>query len=120
MQIKVGEYDVFESGTIVGNENEPIDFIFDQDIGFIIRIVFKSDNVVTSPTIQGDKFDKVGGQLTFVNFNNSIGLGNVSPIKIGTFKKRELHLNYRVYSLNKGGKSFHYTWLLGKEVADDK
>jgi hypothetical protein len=120
MDIKVGDFEVLANGTIVGNEQEPIDFIFDNASGFIIRIFFKSDSSIPSPTVQSDKYDKIGGQFTFINFDNSIGIGNISPIKIGVFKNRDLLLNYRVYSLNKGGKSFHYTWLLGKEVEDGK
>jgi hypothetical protein len=120
MEIKVGNYDVIKDGTIVGNENEPIDFIFIKEIGFTIRLVFETDLNIKGPEIKASEFGKVGALMTFVNFNNSIGIGNVDPIKIGNFNKRELFLNYRVYSLEKGGKSFHYTWLLGKEASDDK
>ena len=116
MEIKVGEFDVFKDGTIVGNENEPIDFIFNKEMGFIIRIIFASDPSITETKIEGDKYDRTGGLLTFYNFNNSIGIGNVSPIPIGALNSRQLLLNYRIYSLDKGGKAFHYTWLLGKEV----
>jgi hypothetical protein len=116
MKIKVGKYDVLESGTIVGNENEPIDFSIAEDIGFTIRIVFGTDSEQTEPQINAENYDKVGAKLTFNNFDNSIGIGNVIPLQIGTLNHRELLLNYRVYSLNKGGKIFHYTWLLGEEV----
>ena len=62
-----------------------------------------------------EPYDKVGAKLTLKNFN-SIGIGNVKPLQIGTLNHRELFLNYRVYSLDKGAKTLHYTWLLGKEV----
>lgn len=116
MEIKVGDYEVLKDGTIIGNENESIDFILIKEIGFTIRISFKTDLMVQEPNIQVEKFDKAGGLLTFYNFNNSIGIGNIKPLVIGSFNNRQLLLNYRVYSLDKGGKSFHYTWLLGKEV----
>jgi hypothetical protein len=120
MEIKVGNYDVFKDGTIVGNENEPIDFIIIKELGFTIRIVFSSDSNIKDAQIKATEFDKVGALLTFVNFNNSIGIGNIEPLLIGHFNNRELFLNYRVYSLEKGGKTFHYTWLLGKEVTNVK
>lgn len=116
MEIKVGQFDVLKDGTIVGNENEPIDFIFIKEIGFTIRVFFRTDKTIKGPKIHADKFEKAGALLTFYNFNNSIGIGNVEPIVVGVFNTRQLLLNYRVYSLDKGGKSFHYTWLLGKEV----
>lgn len=116
MEIKVGQYDVLKDGTIVGIEDEPIDFLLIKEIGFIIRILFRTEVNIKDTKIQAEKFDNAGALLTFYNFNNSIGIGNIEPIPIGAFNHRQLLLNYRVYSLDKGGKSFHYTWLLGKEV----
>jgi hypothetical protein len=120
MKIKVGKYDILESGTIVSIENEPIDFSIAENIGFTIRVVFVSDSEEKEPKIKAENYDKVGAKLTFNNFNNSIGIGNVEPLEIGTLNNRKLLLNYRVYSLNKGGKTFHYTWLLGEEVKNAK
>ncbi len=118
MDIRVGGYDVLKDGTIVCNENEPIDFIFDSSNDFTIRITFLNDSSVPDYKVNAKPFGKKGGQLEFINFNNSLGLGNGKPAKIGKYRNRELYLSYRVYSLSKGGKSFHYTWFLGKEVAN--
>ncbi len=117
MKIKIGEYDILESGTIVAVENEPIDFFLIENLGFTVRIVFENDLEVKESRVKGEPYDKVGAKLTLTNFN-SIGIGNVSPMHIGTLNNRELFINYRVYSLDKGAKTFHYTWLLGKEVKD--
>ena len=111
MEIKLGQYDVFKDGTIVGNENEPIDFIFIKELGFTVRIVFKNNLNIKEAKVSAEKFDKVGAILTFTNFNSPTGIGNIVSYKLGYFKNRELLLNYRVDSLEKGGKSFHYTWL---------
>ncbi|MDL2141962.1 hypothetical protein QQY79_05480 [Flavobacterium tructae] len=116
MKIKVGKYNILQSGTIVSNENEPIDFFIAEDIGFTIRIVFETNSEINEPKINAELFDKVGAKLTYYNFDNSIGIGNTVPLQIGTLNDRELFLNYRIHSLNKGGKTFHYTWLLGEEV----
>jgi hypothetical protein len=120
MKIKVGKYEVLESGTIVGNENESIDFAIAEDIGFTIRIVFTTDSELTEPHINAENYDKVGAKLTFINFDNSIGIGNIVPVQIGTLNGKEFLLNYRVYSLDKGGKILHYTWLLGEEAKNEK
>lgn len=120
MQIKVGEYDVFKDGTIVGNENESIDFILNKDIGFVIRVLFANDADQKEPRVSADQYEKNGIVITFYNYNNSLGIGNAAPIPIGRLSGRQLLLNYRIYSLTKGGKAFHYTWLLGKEVVNGK
>jgi hypothetical protein len=120
MEIKVGGYDVYKEGTVIGNLNEPIDFNMNKETGFVIRISFITDSVKADTRIEGEPFDKKGGHLKFINFNNSLGIGNTAPLLIGHLNKRELFLNYRVYSLENAGKTFHFTWLLGKEVQDGK
>jgi hypothetical protein len=118
MNIKIGDYEVYESGTVIGNYNESIDFNLNKDIGFIIRISFVTDSVNGETRIEIEPLDKNGGHFKFINFNNSLGIGNITPLLVGKLNERELLLNYRVYSIEKAGKTFHYTWLLGKEVAN--
>ena len=120
MEIKVGEYDVYQNGTIIGIEDEPIDFIFIKEIGFIIRLAFKNDETVQGSQIFTEMLGDKGGLLTFCNFNNALGIGNDKPIFIGHINNRTLYFNYRIYSLDKGGKTLHFTWLLGKEVENVK
>lgn len=120
MDIRVGEFEVYRGGTVVGNYNEPIDFNLNKDIGFIIRVSFVTDTQKTETRIEGEPFDRKGGHLKFINFNNSLGIGNTTPLAIGHLNGRELLLNYRVYSMENAAKTFHYTWLLGKEVTDAK
>ena len=115
MKIKVGEYEILDSGTIVSIEDEPIDFLIAENIGFTIRIMFENDLEIKESKVLVEKYDKAGAKLILKNFN-SIGMGTIKPVQIGVLNHRELFLNYRVYSLNKGGKTFHYTWFLGKEV----
>jgi len=120
MKIKIGEFDVLDSGTVIGNDNEPTDFIMNEAVDFVVRFVFVTDASTKEWSVKADKHGKRGVKLTFTNYNNSLGIGNILPIKIGKFTKRELFINYRIYSLTSGGKLIHYTWLLGKEVADGK
>ena len=79
MKIKIGKYDILESGSIVGIENEPIDFIIAEKIGFTIRIIFNSNSENIDSKINAENYDKVGAKLTFTNFNNSLGIGNGDP-----------------------------------------
>mgnify|MGYP001369193571 CR=1 FL=1 len=118
MKIKVGNYDILDSGTIVGNLNEPIDFIIDENVDFTVRLVFENDSAQTNHSRRAEKFGRNGVQLIFTNYNNSLGTGNVTPVLIGKYNKRELYLNFRIYPLESAGKHIHYTWLLGKEVTN--
>lgn len=116
MNIKVGEYEVLESGTVIGISNENIDFILDNMTQFILRMTFIDDLSDNNTSLKAELFEKNGLKIIFTNFNNSLGNGNASPIKLGTIINRELYLNYRIYSQQDAGKLIHYTFLLGKEV----
>lgn len=116
MEIKVGDYDVFKDGTIISTINQNVDFVFVEEVDFVIRVVFINDVTNQEPSIKAEAFGKGGAKLVFKNFNNSIGIGSVEPLVIGTLNGRPLYLNYIIYALSMGGKSFQYTWLLGKEV----
>jgi hypothetical protein len=118
MKKKVGIYDILDSGTIVGNVDEPVDFIIDEIADFTVRLKFINDTGTDKYTRQAEKFGAKGVQLVFTNYNNSLGTGTVSPLKIGSFNKRELYINYRIYHLEGTGKLIHYTWLLGKEASN--
>ena len=115
MKIKAGNYDVFESGTVIGFDDTPIEFQLAPNM--TIRFIFNSDESSKENIVKLDIIEGVMN-ITFINFNSSIGAGNVKPLPIGQINKRQLFLNYRIYSLadKKVGKSVHYTWYLGEEV----
>lgn len=116
MEIKVGEFELFTQGSILSIKEQPIDFILNKELGFIVRVSFKEDSSINESTIDVKRFEKVGAELIFINFNNPIGMGSSIPVKIGTYNKRELFLSYRIYELEGAGQTFHYNWLFGKEV----
>ncbi len=121
MRIKVGEFDVLESGTVVGNANEPIDFKIEGSPVLTFRLIFVNDIESKEQSAKAMALQSEQGtiQITFTNYNNSLGVGNTSPIPTGHYQGRKLFLNYRIYSLaNDGGKHVHYTWLLGEEVGN--
>jgi len=118
MKIKVGDFDVLDSGSVVGTLNEPIDFIINEVTGFIVRLTFTEDTNQKENQRKADHFGDSGVEINFINYTNSLGAGNVSPLRIGMFNKRELYLNYRIYHIDRLGKQIHYTWLLGKEITN--
>jgi hypothetical protein len=120
MKIKVGKFDVYESGSIVGNEDESIDFILIEKDNFFIRFTFINNSNKKEHCVNANALGENSMEIVFTNYNNSLGIGNSEPIKIGRLNNRELYLNYRIYCLTKGAKHVHYTWLLGEEVQSGK
>jgi hypothetical protein len=120
MKQKIGEFDILETGTIVGILNEPIYFFINEDVDFVVRIEFVYDKTQIDPphTRKAEKYGRRGVKIVFTNYNYPTGIGNSSPLRLGAYKSRELFLNYRLYSLEKAGMLIHYTWLLGKEVVN--
>ena len=112
MNIKVGNYDVHSSGTVIGLYNEPIIFNFN-DLTFEFRLVDDKENPKQEMTTELPP-DGTKLILNFRNFNNSLGTGNLSPLRVALLDSRPLFLNYRIYALaDNTGKMIHYTWLLG-------
>lgn len=118
MDIKVGEFEVHASGTIIGNEGEPIEFVIDKASNYILRLIFKRDPNQKPAQVSADRYGNNGLQITFINADNSLGYGNTAAVRVGALRGRELYFNYRLYSLNanQGGKHVHYTFLLGKRI----
>jgi hypothetical protein len=115
MKIQIGEYEVYAEGTIVSLPDEPVKF-FIEDLTF--ELLFKDDNETSENKLEIKPFDDQKGiTLTFTNFNNSLGTGNVIPLPLGILNGKALFFNFRIYALNgepdkgKTGKTIHYTWL---------
>jgi len=114
MAIKVGNYDVHSSGTIIGVAGEPIVFSFD-NLTFEFRLIDDKENPKQEMTTEIPP-DGTKLILNFKNFNNSLGTGNLSPLRVALLNSRPLFLNYRIYALaDNAGKMIHYTWLLGEQ-----
>lgn len=113
--IEVGDYKVISSGSIVTNNlNDKVKFYIEN---LYFELYFQNDSENLEQRVEASPLDNAsnGILLTFINFNNQLGTGNVSPIKIGFIRDKELYLNYVVYALigeeGLGGKIIHYTWL---------
>ena len=116
MKIKFGKYEVLDSGTIVGVKEEPLDFIIEEKTNFIVRLVFVDDKKVKDHHRKAQLFGDNGVEITFTNYNNSLGTGNAIPLEIGRLQGKRLYFNFRIQHLNSAGKTIHYSWLLGEEV----
>lgn len=119
MKITSGNYEVFDSGTVISFENESVKFHLAEDL--IISIVFRdnSDNN-NSHTLEFNSISSNELEIILVNFNNSLGTGNNTPIPVGILDNKKLYVLFRVYTLNtKANRTIHYCWYLGEEVQND-
>lgn len=115
MNIKIGNYDVHSNGTVIGIVNEPITFQIENltfEFHFLDDKEDKEQKMTTEIPEDGTRLI-----LNFKNFNNSLGTGNLSPLKVANLNNREFLLSYRVYALtDNAGKMLHYTWMFGEKV----
>lgn len=108
IKIKMGEYEVLQSGSVIAIEKEPVEFYIED---LIVVLEFKSSEEDTSMKIKSTIADNKKLNLVFWNFDNELGCGIACPVVIGHLKDRELSLLVRFSSLSSGGKEIKYTWL---------
>ncbi len=121
MKIEIGEYEVYSSGTLITNKNEDVVKFYIEDLYF--EFLLKDDELNKEQNIKASATENIKGvRLEFTNFNNSLGTGNTSPIKLAQLKNKNLYLNFRIYAMigEKGvsGKTIHYSWLT-KNISDE-
>lgn len=121
MKIEIGEYEVYSSGTLITNINEDVVRFFIEDLQF--EFSFSNDESTQEQNVKAEAIEnRKGIRLIFTNFNNSLGTGNITPIKLGQLNNKNLYMNYRIFAMigNKGtsGKTIHYTWLT-KNIANE-
>ncbi|MFT5760920.1 MAG: hypothetical protein ACI8WA_000021 [Polaribacter sp.] len=120
IKTKIGELDVYEKGSLINPNKENIEISLGSKFQFLAEFKFTADIENKETRLEPYKLEKVGIGLNFVNFNNSLGTGNVNPIRVGWLEGRNLFFNYRVFGINNDkGVIFEYTWLLGKKVDAD-
>lgn len=111
-RVKVGDFDVLESGTVITMRDADIHF-FIKGLEYVFRFI------KTEGEEAGIKMVSNNGQKLVVelqNFDNSLGTGNVNPIPMGKIDGKELYILFRVTQLNEGGKTMHYSWLTKPNV----
>ncbi len=116
MEIKVGELDVYHSGSIVLNGENSLSFSL-----FGMNIEFKFVNTEDGKqSVNAQKIDKEKLFLEFYNFKNSLGSGQLTPIKMATLNNgKELYLQYCIYGIGENLKVVHHTWYTKTLVASD-
>lgn len=114
MKIKIGNYKVVSSGSIVSILNEPLDFIFEEYNNFIVRFNFIEDiKKINEHSAKVEAFGNNGLQFFFTNYNNVLGTGNAEPLRLASVNNNteQFYMIYRIYSLQNSGKHVHYSFL---------
>ena len=117
--VKVGEYDLLESITVIDIDSEPISVNLgdgEQSLTFIFKFV--TDDKVGDSNVQYSVIDNLTAEVKLINFDNFNAGGNTKLIHLGTLNKRSLYYNFRVFGLKESGNTIILNFYLGKEVND--
>jgi len=121
MRIQIGKYRVHESGSVIGSENEPVDFILEREEKVTrLRMKFEEDKNDSSPSVKAEVWGDDGVQIIFKNFSDNLSFGLPEPLPFGRLNGKNLFLQYRISSFPQGGYLIHYTWLIEEEVTYGK
>lgn len=122
MKIKSGNYDILYSGTFIQVTGEPVEMTFSDKNTNLLVFMFKfiDDKNIKGQVTNFNLLTKHSLEITFINFNDSLGIANTEILELGTLNNRKLFLNYRIYSLQNLGKTVHYTFYQGEEVVNGK
>lgn len=112
-----GHAQIISSGLAIQYNKEPISIKI-LLTGFEFELIFKfvDDKNSKTKNVTPEIFSLNSAMLTFTNFNDPLGTGSTSPMKIGHYKGQQISLHYRVYSLvGSPDKTIHYTFYLSEE-----
>lgn len=110
IDIKMSEYEVLSSGSILALEDTPVEFQIRNLTFVFVFIKTEDENKEMVVNVRGES--NVRARIEFINFDNELGCGLINPIAVGHIQNRELSLLVRFSQLNRGGKLIHYSWLL--------
>lgn len=116
MKISTGEYEVMDSGTVIGILNEPIKFEFPKEMASLAIIInFVIEDLPKEAHLKFKPIDSKTLEIQFINFTSTLGTGNTEMLEIGYTGNRKIFINYRVYAIKGLSNTLHYTFYLGKE-----
>lgn len=114
MDIKVGDLDILESGTVTSNNGNDVLFSISDKVK--VRLVFRTTE--DKKKTMGSSVN-ASNELEFVlsNFDNPMGTEFTEAFEIGTYKSRTLYFHARVLGMeNTSNKVVIYTFYLGETI----
>ena len=116
MDITSGGYRVLNSGLVFTFKDQAI--IFDIDPQLKITISFRNDETVVGQRVESTKHSNTHGELTCINFNETLGTGYIDPIIVGNIGDESVYLYFWISKIGKDSiiKRVDYTWFIGKDA----
>lgn len=115
--VKVGNYEVIDSGVVSVVDESPITLTLDPKI--IVSIVFQNDANEKNQSIKSVVKDNRILEYTLINFNNPLGTEFTQIAKIGTYNGRDLLFHIKVLGNgNAANKTVFYSFYSGGQVTN--
>jgi hypothetical protein len=112
--VKAGSAEVVASGTVIALSGSDITVQVSGlgvSLSFVFRFVteLNEKQKPTDSRFQTEPLTSESLLIKLINLSGGLGQGNVEPILVGNLAGKPLKLNFRVFSLDKGDKTLHYT-----------
>lgn len=117
-KITIDKYEIINSGTVVVDSNNCIEFEFENEkLKFIFRFIQDSSIEGQSQKIEIKTGDSSYLEFSLINFDGAQDTGNINLTPVATIEGRLLSLKYRVTSIGteKPDKIFNYSWYLERK-----
>ena len=122
IKIKSGPTEIISTGTIISFEKNPIEIVIGPS-DFKIILKFNDEEGAKGDSsdlrIVAKQIDNVTLEVTFFNFIDPLGTGNLEPAQIGKIGGYKIYFNYRIYPLKDSDKTIHYTIYKKKVISND-
>lgn len=101
MEIKLGNYELVHSISVIQIENLPIQIKLPDSFGelYVLTFQFIKDEIKKEAVTRTTPQDRLHLNIYFVNFNSSEQIGNTKLLDLGSLHNYPLFLNYRVTPL---------------------
>ena len=118
MEIKLGDYELVYSLSVIQIDNSPIQISLPDTLGEIYVITFRfiHDSTINSTITRTNPIDKSHLNVDFVNFYDPEQTGNIRLLEIGLLHENPLFLNYRVTPLKGSSRTILFNFYIRKEV----
>lgn len=114
--IKIGNYDIFDSGTLLVIKNHPVKFQLTETL--ILFLNYYEDPAKPENHQEYRRIDANSLEYNLYNVNAPTGRGFTNIWKIGTILNRQVYFDYRITHTKDSTVAplLHYTFYLGEEV----
>lgn len=106
IRIRMGEYDLLESGSIICSRDADIHFYI-ENLEYLITFV-SDDSSTPQLRVRSNTGQRL--ELELVNFNNPLNMGNINPFPMGRIGDKQLFIMIRVSATGEGGRTVQYSW----------